>query len=59
MPDTIELIISIVIMIPAVTLARTYHGWKIKQAYLQFIADLKAGGALDAKKAVVLPYTRR
>jgi len=59
MPETFEVIISIVIMIAAVTLARMFHGWKIKRAYLQIISDLKAGGALDARTAVTLPYAHR
>ena len=59
MPETAQLIIGICIMVAAITLARAYHGWKIKRAYMIIIEDLKAKGALDPESAVTLPYAHR
>lgn len=56
MSETTELIIGIGVMLIAITLARTYHGWKIKRAYMRIIEDLKAKGALSPETAVTLPY---
>jgi hypothetical protein len=59
MPESVELIIGIGLMVAAVILARGYHGWKIKRAYMTIIEDLKAKGALDPKTAVELPYAQK
>jgi hypothetical protein len=59
MPETAQLIIGICIMVAAIVLARTYHGWKIKRAYLNIIEDLKAKSALDPQSAVTLPYAHK
>ena len=59
MSETAELIIGIGIMVAALTLARTYHGWKIKRAYILIIDDLKAKGALSPESAVNLPYAKK
>jgi hypothetical protein len=56
MSETNELIIGIGVMVAAIMLARTYHGWRIKRAYILIIEDLKAKGALTPETAVALPY---
>ena len=59
MSETAQIIMGICIMVVVLTLTRKYHGWKIKQAYLFIIEDLKTKGARDPKSAVELPYSRR
>ena len=56
MSETTEVIIGIGAMVAAIMLARTYHAWKIKRAYIKIIEDLKAKGALTPETAVALPY---
>ena len=59
MSETVQIILGICIMLAVLSLTRKYHGWKIKQAYLHIIEDLKAKGARDPQSAVELPYSRR
>ena len=59
MSETVQIVIGICILLAVIALTRSYHGWKIKQAYLLVIEDLKAMGALVPESAVDLPYGRR
>ena len=59
MSETVQIIMGICILLVVLTLTRSYHGWKIKRAYLLVIEDLKARGAFDPGSAVNLPYGRR
>ena len=54
-----QIVVGICIMLAVLTLTRRYHGWKMKQAYLFIIEDLKAKGARNPQSAVELPYARR
>ena len=56
MPETVELIIGILVLLAVITLTRRYHTWRIQSAYKYIIEDLKAKGALDPESAVELPY---
>ena len=59
MSETVQITMGICILLAVLALTRKYHGWKIKQAYLYIIEDLKAKDARDPKSAVELPYGRR
>lgn len=59
MSETVQIIMGIGILLAVLALTRKYHGWKIKQAYLVIVEDLKARGARDPQSAVDLPYGRR
>ena len=59
MPETTELIISLLILGAAIVLTRQFHAWKIKRAYLTIIEDLKSKGARTPETAINLPYARR
>ena len=59
MPQTLELIISILLLGAALILSRQYHAWKIKKAYLRIIEDLKSQQAFNPESAIVLPYANR
>ena len=59
MSETVQIIMGICIMVAVLALTRKYHAWKIKQAYLFIIEDLKARGARNPQSAVELPYGRR
>ena len=59
MSETVQIIMGICILLVVIALTRSYHGWKIKQAYLRVIEDLKTRGAFDPESAVDLPYGRR
>lgn len=59
MPQSLELIISILLLVAALILSRQYHAWKIKKAYLRIIEDLKSSKALDPESAIALPYANR
>jgi hypothetical protein len=59
MPEAAELILSLLILGAAIILTRQYHAWKIKQAYLIIIEDLKSKGALTPDTAINLPYAQR
>jgi hypothetical protein len=59
MPETVELIISILLLGAALILSRQFHAWKIKKAYLRIIEDLKSREAFNPESAIVLPYANR
>ncbi|UCD80248.1 MAG: hypothetical protein JSW26_02105 [Desulfobacterales bacterium] len=59
MPETGELIISILLLVAALILSRHFHAWKIKKAYLRIIEDLKSREAFTPESAIVLPYANR
>jgi hypothetical protein len=59
MPESFELIISILLLGAALILSRYFHGWKIKKAYLRIIEDLKTRQAFNAESAIALPYASR
>ena len=59
MPETTELILSLLILGAAIVLTRQFHAWKIKRAYLTIIEDLKSKGALAPETATNLPYAQR
>lgn len=59
MPQTTELIISIILLVLALILSRQFHAWKIKKAYLRIIEDLKSREAFTPESAIVLPYATR
>jgi hypothetical protein len=59
MANTVEIILSVLILGGAIFLARYFHTWKIKQAYFGIVDDLKRQGALSPETAVGLPYATR
>jgi hypothetical protein len=59
MPESFQVIISILLLGAALILSRQFHGWKIKKAYLSIIVDLKSRQAFNPESAVVLPYANR
>jgi hypothetical protein len=59
MPETAELIISILLLGAALILSRQFHAWKIKKAYLSIIVDLKSQDAFNPRSAIALPYANR
>ena len=59
MPETTELILSLLILGAAIVLTRQFHAWKIKRAYLNIIEDLKSKGAQTPETAINLPYAQR
>ena len=59
MGETGELITGIFLLGAAILLARQFHGWKIKRAYLTIIEDLKSQGAHTPETAIPLPYAHR
>jgi len=59
MAQTGEIIISIILLGAAILLARQFHAWKLKRAFLTIIEDLKSQGALTPETAVNLPYAHR
>lgn len=59
MPESIELIISILLLGAALILSRQFHVWKIKKAYLRIIEDLKSRQAYNPESAIALPYANR
>jgi hypothetical protein len=59
MPETVELIIGILVLLAVITLTRRYHTWRIQGAYKYIIEDLKSRDALDPGSAVVLPYAQK
>jgi hypothetical protein len=59
MPETVQVIMGIGILLIVIILTRKFHVWKIKKAYLFIIEDLKAKGAFDVNSAVELPYGHR
>ena len=59
MPDSLQLIISILLLVVALILSRQYHAWKIKKAYRDIVEDLKRREAYNAQSAVTLPYANR
>jgi len=59
MPNSLELIISILLLVSALILSRQFHAWKIKKAYLRIVDDLKSRDAVTPQSAVVLPYANR
>ena len=59
MPESLELIISILLLGAALILSRYFHSWKIKKAYLRIIEDLKSRQAFNPESAIALPYANR
>ena len=59
MPETVELIIGILVLLAVITLTRRYHTWRIQSAYKFIIKDLNEKGAVDPGSAVELPYARK
>ena len=59
MPDSLQLIISILLLVVALVLSRQYHAWKIKKAYQYIVEDLKRREAFNAQSAVTLSYANR
>ena len=59
MPETIEILLSVLILGGAIFLARYFHLWKIKQAYHTIVADLKNQSAKSPETAIHLPYATR
>jgi hypothetical protein len=59
MPETLELIISILLLVAALVLSRQFHAWKIKKAYLRIVEELISRKAFNPESAVVLPYANR
>ena len=58
MPETVELIVGILVLLAVITLTRRYHTWRIQSAYKYIIEDLKSKGALGPESAVELPYAQ-
>ncbi len=59
MPESLELIISILLLVAALILSRQFHAWKTKKAYLRIIEDLKSRDAVTPQSAIPLPYAKR
>jgi hypothetical protein len=59
MPESLQLIISILLMGAALILSRQFHGRMITKAYLRIIEDLKNREAFNPASAVALPYAKR
>ena len=59
MPDAVQLIISVILLVAAIVLTRQYHAWKIKKAYLHIVEDLKSHDAVTPQSAILLPYANR
>jgi len=59
MPESLQVIISILLLGAALILSRQFHGWKTKKAYLSIIVDLKSRQAFNPESAVALPYANR
>ena len=59
MPESFQVIISILLLGAALILSRQFHGWKIKKAYLRVMEDLKSRQAFNPESAVALPYANR
>ncbi len=59
MPETVELIVGILVLLAVITLTRRYHTWRIQGAYKYIIEDLKSKGALNPESAVELSYARK
>ena len=59
MPESLQLIISILLLVAALILSRQFHAWKIKKAYLSIIEDLKSQDAINPQSAIALPYANR
>lgn len=59
MSETVEIILSLLILCGAILLARYFHAWKIKRAYHTVVDDLKRQGAMNPETAVDLPYAKR
>jgi len=59
MPESLQLIISILLLVAALILSRQFHAWKIKKAYLRIVEDLKSRNATTPQSAVPLPYANR
>jgi hypothetical protein len=59
MSETVEIILSLLILGGAIFLARYFHAWKIKQAYQTIVDDLKRQGAMNPETAINLPYAKR
>jgi hypothetical protein len=59
MPQSLQLIISILLLVIALILSRQFHAWKIKKAYLRIIEDLKSREAFNPESAIALPYAKR
>jgi len=59
MTETVEIIISVLILGAAIIFTRQFHTWKIKRAYLSIVEDLKSQGAMTPETAITLPYSQR
>jgi hypothetical protein len=59
MPESLQLIISILLLVAALILSRQFHAWKIKKAYLRIVEDLKSRDAVTPQSAIPLPYANR
>ena len=59
MSETVEIMLSILILGGAILLARYFHLWKIKQAYHTIVDDLKRQSARSPETAIHLPYATR
>jgi len=59
MPETLQIIISILLLVVALILSRQFHAWKIKKAYRGIVEDLKRREAFSAQSAITLPYANR
>jgi hypothetical protein len=59
MTETVEIIISVLILGAAIIFTRQFHAWKIKRAYLSIVEDLKSQGAMTPETAITLPYSQR
>jgi hypothetical protein len=59
MPETVEIIAGILVLLAVIALTRRYHTWRIQGAYKDIIEDLKNKGALDPGSAVALPYAQK
>lgn len=59
MPESVELIIGVLVLAIVISLTRKYHTWRIQQAYRLIIDELKSQGALDPGSAVKLTYAQK
>ncbi len=58
MPESVQIIIGVLLLIAAFGLSRLIVAWQLKRATRFIIEDLNKKGALDADSAVELPYSK-
>jgi len=59
MSETLEIILAIGMLLGVIILTRRYHAWRLKNAYMRIVEDLKSNNAYDPKSAIELTYAQR